>query len=195
MFKNLLSYFISGLALVLPLVLTVWVIVYLFSYIDSYLKLKSSMLIFVGILMLITIIGYLAKRYVESAVWSKVEASLIKLPILGVVYKMLKDLTTAVIGRDRKFSEPVMVKMHADDVYKIGFITNKDVAVLLGEQTDQRAEDVFYLVYFPLSFSLSGDLFLVPLSRIRPIQGKAKDVMQAIVSGGIIKTDLIKKVS
>ncbi|WP_235297396.1 DUF502 domain-containing protein [Portibacter marinus] len=194
MFARLLSYFISGLALVLPLLLTAWVIFYILSYVDSYLKLRSSMLIFLGVIVLLTLIGYLARKYVEVAFWARVEAYLIKLPILGLVYKSVKDITTALIGRDRKFSEPVMVKMHDEDVYKIGFITNKEVGLLLGEQTDQSTEDKFFLVYFPLSFSLSGDLYLVPRSRVRPIQGKAKDVMQAIVSGGIINVDGPKKI-
>jgi uncharacterized membrane protein len=159
------------------------------SYIDSYLKLKSSGLIFLAVVILITLTGFLARKYVENAFWSRVEASLIKLPMLGLVYKSFKDVTSAFIGRDRKFSEPVMVKIHDDDVYKIGFITNKDVSVFLGEQLDESTEDPFFLVYFPLSFSLSGDLYLVPSKKIKPIQGKAKDVMQAIVSGGIINVD------
>ncbi|GLR17562.1 DUF502 domain-containing protein [Portibacter lacus] len=189
MLKKILGYFISGVAIVLPIVMTIGVIYYLISTLDSYLKIKSSVVLLLIIIAAITLIGMLAKSIVGNSFWDNFEKNVIKLPILGLIYKAVKDLTTALIGRDHKFSEPVMVQMHGDDIYKIGFVTNKEVSLLLGDMTDQRDEDIFFLVYFPLSFSLSGDLFLVPRKKIKPINSKAKDVMQTIVSGGIINMD------
>jgi uncharacterized membrane protein len=189
MFRKIFNNFVSGLAIILPLALTLWLIYYIMSYVDAYLKLKSSGLIFLAVVVLITLTGFLARKFVGNAFWARVEESIIMLPMLGQVYKSFKDVTSALIGRDRKFSEPVMVKIHDDEVYKIGFITNKDVTLFLGEEVDENDEDSFFLVYFPLSFSFSGDLYLVPTKKIKPIPGKAKDVMQAIVSGGIINMD------
>ncbi len=188
MLRKIINYFLSGLVIVLPAILTISLIFYLMSYIDSYLKLRSSLIIFGGLLVTITLIGFIAKKYVEAAFWKKVEGRLVRLPILGLVYKSLKDITTALIGRDRKFTEPVLVRMHGEGIYKIGFVTNKDVSLLLGDDLLKKNSEELYLVYFPLSFSLSGDLFLVAQEQIEPLLGQSKEVMQTIVSGGIIKT-------
>ena len=189
MVRKTFNYFLAGLVIVLPTILTVSLIFYLMSYIDTYFRLRSTLLILVGGLVGITMIGFIARKYVEAAFWKKVEGRLITLPILGLVYKAVKDVTTALIGRDRKFSEPVMVQMHGEGIHKIGFVTNKDVSQLLGRQSSGREEEDLFLVYFPLSFSLSGDLFLVERKRVQPLRGQSKEVMQTIVSGGIIKAD------
>ena len=128
-------------------------------------------------------LGY-ARTYFGIKLFSTLESYLLNTPFLGALYKAIKDVTSAFIGAENKFSEPVLVKF-AGDLYKIVFITNKDNEYLNKEYDD--VGQTLYSVYFPLSFSLSGDLFLVPRDRIEPVNKSAKEAMQMIVSGGLIK--------
>ena len=190
MFNKIIGYLLAGLAIVLPFALTIWLIYYLISTLDQYFNIESALIGLIVILVTLVIIGFVATHYIGNVFWTNLESIIIKTPFLGLIYKALKDITTAFVGTENKFSEPVMVKLNEESIYKIGFVTNKEVDVLLGDvRPESEEEEDFFLVYFPLSFSFSGDLFLVPRNRIRPINKKAKDVMQTIISGGIIKMD------
>lgn len=149
----------------------------------DYANIDSAIILILPTVIGLIAIGY-ARVYFGMKLFSSFEGYLIKTPLIGAVYKSLKDVTSAFVGAENKFSEPVMV-LFAGDIYKIGFITNKENEYL--RKHDSKDESVLFSVYFPLSFSLSGDLFIVPIDRIRPIDKTANEVMQMIVSGGLIK--------
>lgn len=189
MINKIVGYLLAGLVIVLPIALTVWVVYYLISTVQLYFNITSALVGLIVIIFFLIFIGFLTTKFIDNIFWTRVENFIIKTPFFGLVYKALKDITTAVVGRENKFSEPVMVDMH-NEIYKIGFVTNTEINLLFGDiPLSQDIDKEMYLVYFPLSFSLSGDLYLVPRNRIKPIQAKAKDVMQTIVTGGIIKLD------
>ena len=183
MIKQLIGYFLRGLALVLPFVALAYLLYFVYIKTINNFSLESALLLIVPAIIGLIALGY-ASTYFGIKLFSRFESYLLKTPIIGSLYKAIKDVTSAFVGAENKFSEPVLVTF-AGDLYKIGFITNKDNEYL---KLDNISNDQkLYSVYFPLSFSLSGDLFLVPRDRIYPIDKKAKDVMQMIVSGGLIK--------
>ena len=71
--------------------------------------------------------------------------------------------------------------MDANDVWRIGFITQKSSAEF------GLAEHV--TVYVPHSYAISGITYMVPITRIKPLTDiSAADAMKYTVSGGV--TDL-----
>jgi len=186
MIKRIIGYFLGGIALVLPLALTAWLLYYFYTIVAGYSDVKyAGVGIFIVLIGLI-VIGFIASSYIGGRLFSGLESIFIKTPILGIVYKSAKDVTLAFVGTENKFSEAVLVQFH-EDIFKIGFVTNKNIRDL--KIQDPQKEEELYAVYFPLSFSLSGDLFLVSKHKIKTIDGKAKEAMQIIVSGGLIKTE------
>lgn len=183
MVKRLIKYFIVGLAIVLPIVGLIFLLYFIYSRISEYFTLESSIILIIPIIIGLIAVGY-TRTYFGIKLFLVCESYLLKTPFLGAMYKAIKDVTSAFIGAENKFSEPVLVKF-AGDLYKIGFITNKDNEYLKREYLDEG--QTLYSVYFPLSFSLSGDLFLVPREKIEPVNKSAKEAMQMIVSGGLIK--------
>ena len=183
MFKHLIKYFLVGLAIVMPIVGLTYLLYFIYTKISEYFSLESSIVLLLPIIIGLIVVGY-ARTYFETKLFSLFETYLLKTPFLGALYKAIKDVTSAFIGAENKFSEPVLVK-YPGDFYKIGFITNKDNEYLKKEYRDEG--QVLYSVYFPMSFSLSGDLFLVPREKIEPVNKTAKEAMQMIVSGGLIK--------
>ena len=185
--KNLIQYFITGLAILLPLAVSLWLIYYTVQLIAEYLNFEWAALGILLSVILVLLIGFVSTTFLGKAIWSSIEELLLKAPVFGLMYKAFKDLTFALVGADNKFSEPVLVKMSTEDVYRIGFITNKN-ADLLFNNDDLDAEGL-YSVYFPLSFSIAGDLYLVPGDKLIPLTKKSKEVMQIIISGGMIQVD------
>ena len=185
MLNRVITYFIGGVALVAPIALTVWVLQFIYNFITSYYDFEHAMIGIFLLLMSLVVIGYLGSSYLGVRIVSVLDLFFQKTPIFGSFYKTAKNVTGAFVGAENKFSEPVLVQF-AGDVYKVGFITDKDNSVLKNESM-HKADEALYSVYLPLSFSMSGDFFLVLAHRLKPIDKSAKEVMQLVVSGGLLK--------
>jgi uncharacterized membrane protein len=87
------------------------------------------------------------------------------------------------VGNKKKFNQPVLVKVSDQmDMEMIGFVTDTDLSVL-GDISGKVA------VYFPMSYSFSGHMMIVPVRNIKRIERNAVDIMKYTVSGGIVELD------
>jgi uncharacterized membrane protein len=68
------------------------------------------------------------------------------------------------------------------DIEMIGFITDNDLSEL-GDIKGKVA------VYFPMSYSFSGHMMIVPVKNITPIERNAVDILKYTMSGGIVELD------
>lgn len=101
-----------------------------------------------------------------------------RIPLVSLIYYSIKDLILAFVGDNKKFNQPVLVTMYKETgIKKVGFITQTDLSHL--HLTDHVA------VYMPLSYSLSGELFIVPTENVIFLEASSTDVMKMLVSGGI----------
>lgn len=185
MIKRLLGYFLKGLALIAPIFLTLWILFSICNWLNEFCNFEFMILGIIIFLATVTFIGYLAPYVLSNIIWKNFEGLLYKIPLFGPIYRATKDLTSAIVGSENKFSEPVMVEFNGNEIMKLGFVTRKDVSIL----SDDANLKNLVMVYFPISFSLSGDMYLVPIDKISPIDRNAKDIMQVIISGGLIKAD------
>ena len=69
-----------------------------------------------------------------------------------------------------------------EDSEKMGFITQSSLKDL-GIAENKVA------VYFPLSYSLSGDLFIVPAENVKAVNVPSAEFMKFIISGGVTELD------
>lgn len=182
MTSKLIKYFFTGLAVLLPLALSISFIAYLVSKLDVITNINFFLIEMFIILAFVFIVGFLSNVYFGNKIGQIIEEWLIKIPIFGFLYKSMRDVTTAFVGHDKKFTEPVAVKLNGDNIYKLGFITTKSADLISLNISD----DSLIAVYFPISFSIAGDLFLVPESQIKIVNEKPKEMMQYIISGGVI---------
>ena len=82
------------------------------------------------------------------------------------------------MGDGKKFNQPVMVKWSTEtDARRIGFITQQDMSAIKQEN--------MVAVYFPDSYNISGNLFLVPREHVILIDATSSEIMKFVVSGGI----------
>lgn len=184
LFRQLLGYFLTGLAILLPVGLSVYVVYKVVVAVDSLFVLDFPGLGLVVVIFLITCVGLLASLFVGKPIFNKIEKLFIKMPLFGYIYKAFKDLTQAFVGKENKFSKPVMVQISEAPAYKIGFITSEQAALLLVEGY-KDAE--LFAVYLPISYSVAGDLYFVPANKISLLNISSTDAMQYVVSGGIIQ--------
>ena len=101
-----------------------------------------------------------------------------KTPGIKIIYSTVKDFMEAFAGNKKKFNKAVLVAIDADDIWRIGFITQTD-ALAFG-LTD------FVAVYVPHSYAFSGTLYFVKMNRIKQVDDvSSTDAMKFTVSGGV----------
>lgn len=184
--KKLLNYLVEGLLYVAPLGITVYIIYSLFTFIDSllieqinnFIGIKIPGLGFLTLLIFLIIIGLIGRTIIAQPLKYLFKKIIDRIPLLKFVYDAFNDLFTAFVGKEKKFNQPVLVKVNLNsDLEKLGFITEENLELL--EEKDKVA------VYFPHSYNFSGELFIVPRTNIKALDINSSDVMKFIVSAGL----------
>lgn len=190
-FRALINYFFRGVLVVVPIGAAIFLILWLFTSLDKLLNLsdliitdpKTGKPVYIpglGILTVIVVImlaGVIVTNLITAPIYNWFSRLFHRLPLFNFVYSSVKDLTEAFVGEEKKFNEPVLVTMDEFGLKRIGFVTHKDLTVL------GLPEDV--AVYFPFSYSFTGQLVILPATRVKPIDKSAADMMKFVVSGGV----------
>ncbi|REA61656.1 hypothetical protein DSL64_11890 [Dyadobacter luteus] len=186
--KRILSYFIRGLVLVAPLYATALIIWTGIEFLDNiipinvpisgrkdvYLPGLGGLIIIGGIVLL----GFFFSTVVPQSFLRFTESIMRRIPLVSLIYYSIKDLILAFVGDKKKFNQPVLVTVYKDTgIKKIGFITQTDLSHLHIEE--------HVAVYMPFSYSLSGELFIVPAENVTVLDTSATDVMKMVISGGV----------
>ena len=189
--KRLAAYLFQGVLLIAPVVVTVYIIYGVFSYIDTQINhiiqqfvgdTYPGLGIIVGVLLLI-LIGFLGSILFLDPLFNFMERLLLRVPIVRIVYTSIKDLFSAFVSDKRKFDKPVLVKM--GKYSRFGFLTEDDMSQF--GLTGQVA------VYLPHSYSFSGNLVLMDIDAVQPLELSSAEVMKFIVSGGVTTLDSIEE--
>lgn len=181
--RILLSYFLRGLLLVVPVTVLLWGLWKALAFLDGIIPIDIPGLGLLTLLVGLTLFGWLGSTILYQPVAEFGEEVLKRIPFLKTFYGAIKDLVEAVVGNKKRFDRPVLVRLvSGSDLEKLGFITEDDLAHL-GITGGKVA------VYLPHSFAWSGNLYIVPSENVTILDAKAGDVMKFIVSGGVVEVD------
>lgn len=188
---RLAAYFMQGLLLIAPAFVTVYAIFYIFNVFDSHVndvfeyifKFRFPGLGLVVMVAFITFVGFIGSLVIVRPLLNLFDLLLEKTPLVKDIYSSLKDFFGAFISNKKKFNKPVMFEMgKGSGVYKLGFITQDDLSEL--NILDKVA------VYTPLSYNLSGIMYIVNRDQVEVLNDVAAgDMMKFIVSGGVTEID------
>ena len=180
-FNNLLVYFLRGLLLIVPFVLTGYVISLVLYWVDGLLKVGTPSMGVIGLVVfitLITLLGYIGSTLIVRSTLRLVEKLVTIIPLVSIIYTSFKELTTAFVGDKKKFDKPVLVMLNKQEqVQKIGFITQ--------EALESLHLPASVAVYLPHSYNFSGNLYIVSKDAITPLAMSSTEVMKFIISGGV----------
>jgi len=185
--NRLIRYFFQGLLLIAPLAVTVYALVVAFEFIDGLLLKEISRVLgfnipglgLILILTAITLVGILGSSILIRPLLIHVDSMISKAPLVKIIYTSIKDFMSAFVGKDKKFSEAVLVRVNNDPVMeKLGFITQHDLSAL-------GISDGKVAVYMPYSFSMTGTLFIVPSSSVTPVNSNPTELMKFIITAGV----------
>jgi uncharacterized membrane protein len=94
----------------------------------------------------------------------------------------VRDFFEAFAGEKKKFDKPVLANVDDTDVWRIGFITQKDM-------THWGLQN-YLAVYIPMAYSIAGNVYILPSNRVKPITSiTSSDAMKFAISGGVTHVD------
>jgi len=182
--KKLRNYFLRGLLVLVPAVLTIFAVLWAVMSLDGLFR-RIFRIDIPGVGLIITVVliialGYLASHFIGHRLFDFVDRLFSKIPLAKLLYFASKDFLQALTGDRKGFDKPVLVELLPDGPSAIGFVTKDNLASL------GLAGSV--AVYMPQSYNFAGQMLILPAQRIKPLPISSAEAMKFIVSGGVSST-------
>ncbi len=197
---KLRRYFTTGLLVLAPTAVTVWVLVLIFRMFDGvlgsfyaglfeYLGFETTHVPGLGALTLaviITLFGYLVRFYAGRKLFDLWESVINRLPFLCKIYTATRQLSDVLRdGAKMNLGRPVFVEYPRAGLYTLAYIVNEKTTHF-SERVGKRVIGV----YIPTTPNpTSGMLIYVPEDELIPLDISSEDVMKLIVSAGFVGPD------
>jgi len=182
-------YFLSGILVIVPLIITIWVLRFLFGKIDGLLSpyltevlgYKIPGLGIVATIILIFLAGFLTASVIGSRLFKIWEIFWIKTPLVRTIYGSSKRLVEALTTTEKEScKQVVLVEFPRRGMFCLGFMT-KEITL---ERKDTKGELVaVYIPSTPTPFS--GWTMLFPKEDVVPLDMTVEEGIKFFVSGGI----------
>ena len=192
--RRLARTFFTGLATLLPIVVTIAVVLWVINTAESLLGAVVRPLLpegsyprgvgLVVALLLIFAIGVLMEAVLFRRLMGWLEAGLERIPLVKTVYGAVRDLMSLFSkSGTRKFSKVVLVNFPGIDAQLIGFVTIEDFTGLpLAPGKDRIA------VYLPMSYTIGGYTAFLPRECLTPLDMSLEDAMRFVVTAGMSRS-------
>ncbi len=193
--KRIKNQFLTGLIVLLPLGLTVWVVWILFKLIGKrFLPLFESipdiavlpMPAQMGISAVLTIviiwfIGFWARNYIGRVVLKWFEKLVFKMPIVSKIYRTMRKITDTMFVNKQAFKTVALIEYPRNGIYTIVFVTNDTV------------REGFVTVFVPSTPNpTTGYCIVLPKEDVNVLPITVKEAMEFIFSGGMIVPEKLR---
>ncbi len=193
---NLKNYFFTGLLVILPIFITVYVILFLIRGMDAILKfipvkyLPETYLNFripglglIFVVILVFAVGLLARNIVGRKIVHLGENIVERIPLVRILYAGVKQLLeTIFLQKTDAFKRVALVEYPRRGTYVIGFITGESK----GEVQDKTDKNMINVFIPTTPNPTSGFYMLVPDDELVVLNMSVEDAFKLIISGGII---------
>lgn len=201
MLKSLRNAFISGLLLLAPIGVTVFVIQFLVERIGSptsnlffwfvspeifdqkVVSAILNILATVYVLLAITLLGYLSRIFIGRMLVQWVERVIVSVPFANSVYNTVKQIVdTFSQQKQAVFQRVVLIEWPQKKNYVIGFLTGSGK----GEVQHRTSADILNIFVPTTPNPTSGYLVMVPQEMVTDLDMSVTDGMKLIISGGAV---------
>lgn len=194
--KRIRNYFGTGLLIMLPVFITLYILFVAFRFIDNmwgkaintYLKNNfgfgiPGLGIIIG-LVTVFLIGFVATSFIGKRLFRGVERWFFKFPMVRQIYPAAKQVVASIMSKENpSFKKVVLVEYPSKGIWVIGFVTNEG----LKEACEAIGQDLVHVLIASTPSPLTGTLILVPRSSVKVLNIPIEQGIKLIVSGGIVK--------
>ncbi|HEX3047809.1 MAG TPA: DUF502 domain-containing protein [Bacillota bacterium] len=184
------KYFLTGLFVILPVIITLELLWWVFqktdailgNFIARYLPIPGLGL--VTLLLLILLVGITAQNYLGKKLIALSERFLKKIPILNGIYGVTKQFTESLTqANPNAFRHVVMIEYPRPGVYSPGFLTGEAPS-----EISSKAGARLLSVFVPtVPNPTTGYLVYIPETQVTILEMSIEDGFKLLVSAGVIK--------
>ena len=194
------TYFITGLLVWAPVVITVWVLSVLVNTLESVVpSFLSPQALFgrdipgfrvVVVLVVLFVTGILAANFLGRSILRFWEAVLGRIPLVRSIYTSVKQVSDTLLAPNgQAFRQAVMVEYPRAGCWSIGFLTGTS-----GGEVAEYLSGEPVSVFVPTTPNpTAGFLLIVPRSDIKPLNMSVDAALKYIVSMGVVAPALPKQ--
>lgn len=190
--KGLTRTFLTGLAAILPIVITIALLWWLGAAAEDLLggllqALLPGTLYFPGLGLIVALglvfaIGVLLRAYVVQGLFAWMEGLLDRIPVVKTIHGVVRDMMGLVSGDlEKQFGSAVLVTLPGTDYRLVGFVTREDFAGL----PDNLGSGETIAVYLPMSYQIGGYTLMLPRSQVEPLELSLEDAMRYTLTAGV----------
>jgi len=195
--------FLAGLLVLLPLALTIFVLFKLSRWVieaisaapakfliplqdlPSYVfQLTTFAIGLLATLLIVLIIGTVARNFIGRKLVSFVESIMLKIPLARTIYAITKQVIEALFstGDKKGFKKVAILEYPRKGVYSIGFITD---TINVGERHNRSDEKLLSLFVPTTPNPTSGYYIMLPERDVTELDISVEDAFRLIVSAGL----------
>ncbi|MEA3506317.1 MAG: DUF502 domain-containing protein [Elusimicrobiota bacterium] len=193
-FKNKIKQlFITGIIVIMPLGLTVWIVWILFRFFgkqflplfESYrplaeLPLTAQMGVSAVLtLFAILVVGFFARNFIGKSLIRWIEKLVLKTPVVSKIYKTIRHLTDSMFVNKQSFKDVALIEYPRRGLYTVVFVTNRDIE-------DKKGKDLTSVFIPSTPNPTTGYCILLPTKDVKKIDITVNQAMEFIFSGGIL---------
>ena len=201
--SGLRASFLTGLVVILPVALTIWLVWTLMGWVDSFVlplipsnfrpeKYIGINLRGVGVIIFLiftVIVGWVAKGLIGKSLISFAESLVDRMPVVRTIYSGVKQIAETVFAQsERSFEKACLVQYPRKDIWAIGFIsTTAKGEVALRAETGGQLMSVFV----PTTPNpTSGFLLFFPKEDVIELDMSVEDAAKLVISAGLVYPDM-----
>lgn len=197
MLKKIRTYFITGLIIILPIIVSIYLFTFLFVKLTDYIfnlfpeiyltKFQFKILlrlIALGLLIaVIILLGMFGRNVIGRKLLYFGESILLKIPLLSRVYIAVKQVSEAFLGYDKNILNQVcLIEYPRKGLHSIGFITSKTIG-----EIQYRTQKSVVNVFIPTTPNpTSGIFIMVSEKEVIPLQMTIEEGLKLVISGGAV---------
>lgn len=188
------TWFLSGLLVIAPTAITLWVLFRLLNWVDNllgrylrfaaldYHRIPGLGLVATAVLLLI--VGFIATRVGQGPLAKLWDRLLTRIPGVGIVYGSTKSLGEAFLNqKEETFRKVVLIQWPHPGIWRIAFLTGHVSPSL----KDKIGEDVSCVFVPHTPNPASGFVHYVPKKDLVELDWAVEDGLKVIVSGGVVQ--------
>jgi len=188
------KYFLTGLVVMLPILLTAYLLWFLFSwsgqifgqllvyvpYLQDIPQLVRLLMGFALLMLVIYVVGFLASHLIGRRLLNVWDNFISRVPLARLVYGTTKQFTDNFFSNRFAFRQVVAVEYPRPGTYALGFLTS--------DQTwEMENGTTVHTVYLPNTPNPTGGrIMLVPPRRLLRVKMSVEEALKLIVSGGMV---------
>ncbi len=193
---KLKNVFLAGLAVTIPVGLTLYILFFLIDLMDGLLRFIPAAyhpdlilgfrvpgLGVIATIVLILVAGLVTTSYAGGRFFRLAEALVERIPLVRGIYQAIKQIVQTMVSQEgQSFKRVVLVEFPRPGLYTVAFVTG----IASGELKDKTGGRCINLFVPTTPNPTSGYYVMVPEDSVTDLEMSVEDAFKLIISGGMI---------